>query len=64
MKEFLRKIKKGGVSMPDNIDELVKAEKREYYKKWREKNKEKIKESNRKYWENRANRKSAEKNKA
>lgn len=37
------------------IEKKVADAKKEYYRKWRENNKEKIKESNRKYWLKKAN---------
>lgn len=37
-----------------NIEELAKKERREYYRQWREKNRERIRETNRRYWEKRA----------
>lgn len=42
--------------MPDSIkiDDLIKTEKRKYYKNWRSKNKKRIKESNERYWKNKA----------
>lgn len=36
-----------------NIDEMVKAEQRAYYKNYRKMNPQKIKQANRKYWQNR-----------
>lgn len=33
-----------------DIEKKVADAKKEYYRKWREKNKDKIKESNRRYW--------------
>lgn len=38
----------------ENIDELIKEEKRKYYKNWRKNNKDKIKKHNKDYWEKRA----------
>ena len=37
-----------------NLEELVKAEKREYYKQYRAKHKDRVNENNRRYWERRA----------
>lgn len=37
-----------------NLDEQVKREKREYFKNWRQNNKARIKEINKRYWEKRA----------
>jgi len=37
-----------------NMSDAAKIEMREYYKKYREKNKDKIRERNREYWEKRA----------
>lgn len=42
------------------VEELAKQEKREYFRKWREKNKDKIRENNRRYWERRAARRMEE----
>ncbi len=36
------------------IDELVKAEKREYYRKYRAKNRDRVNANNRRYWGKRA----------
>ena len=36
------------------IEDLAREERLEYYRNWRAKNKEKVKESNRKYWERKA----------
>ena len=36
------------------IEDLVKAEKREYYRQYRAKNKERVNANNRRYWERRA----------
>ena len=33
------------------IAEMVRAERLEYFRKWRAANKDKVKEANRKYWE-------------
>ena len=38
----------------ENIDELIKEEKRKYYKNWRKNNKDKIKKHNKDYWKKRA----------
>ena len=37
-----------------NIDEVVKNERREYYRKWRAANKDKVRQHNRNYWKKRA----------
>lgn len=37
-----------------NVDELVKKERREYYRKWRAENKDKVRENNARYWKKRA----------
>lgn len=37
-----------------NVDELVKKERREYYRKWRAANKDKVRENNARYWKKRA----------
>ena len=36
------------------IEEMAKQERREYYRQWRAKNKDKVREINRRYWEKRA----------
>lgn len=36
-----------------DLKELVAQERREYQRKWRAANKDKVRESNRRYWENR-----------
>ena len=36
------------------IDDLVKQEQREYFRKWRAANRDKVAASNRRYWEKRA----------
>ena len=38
----------------ENLDEQIKREKREYFKNWRQHNKARIKEINKRYWEKRA----------
>ena len=35
------------------LKDLIKAERRKYFKDWRTKNKDKVKEHNRRYWEKR-----------
>jgi len=47
--------------MGENMDALAKEEKRAYFKKWREANREKVKKYNATYWKKRAERKLAEK---
>lgn len=42
------------------LDEAAKNERREYYRKWRAANKDKVRQHNRKYWEKRAMKKSQE----
>lgn len=37
-----------------SIEELVKAEKRDYYRKYRAKNRDRVNANNRRYWERRA----------
>ena len=37
-----------------NVEELVKAEKREYYRQYRAKNRDRVNANNRRYWEKRA----------
>lgn len=36
------------------LEEKVLEERREYFRQWRAKNKDKVRESNRRYWERRA----------
>lgn len=36
------------------LDERAAEERREYYRQWRAKNKDKVRENNRKYWERKA----------
>lgn len=36
------------------MEELARAERLEYFRNWRAKNKDKVRESNRKYWQKRA----------
>lgn len=36
------------------LKELAVEERREYYRQWRAKNKDKVRENNRRYWERRA----------
>lgn len=38
----------------NNIDELARQERLEYFRKWRENNKDKVKMHNANYWKNRA----------
>lgn len=38
----------------NNIDELARKERLEYFRKWRENNKDKVKMHNTNYWKNRA----------
>ena len=59
-----RKIKrKGGVKMTDTqIAEVARAERLEYFRKWRAANKDKVKEANRKYWEKRVTKRLQEEN--
>ncbi len=45
---------------PDNMTEEAKAKRREYYKKWRAANRDKVRASQRRYWERLAARASAE----
>ena len=40
--------------MSNLIEKAILLEKREYAKKWRDANKEKVKQSNQKYWEKKA----------
>lgn len=42
-------------------DELAREAKRQYFREWRRKNPDKVRESNRKYWQRRAARLAAEK---
>ncbi|MCL1858270.1 MAG: hypothetical protein FWF92_03455 [Oscillospiraceae bacterium] len=39
------------------IDEIIKEEKKQYYKKWRENNPDKVKKHNSDYWRRRVERK-------
>lgn len=43
------------------LEERAREERREYYRQWRAKNQDKVREINRRYWEKRAARKAAEK---
>lgn len=45
------------------IEELVRMERLEYFRKWRAANKDKIRESNRRYWQKKAERRLQEKTK-
>jgi len=36
--------------MKENIEELIRQEKLKYYKNWREKNKDKVKQHNKNFW--------------
>ena len=40
----------------NDLEAIIKEEKRKYFKEWREKNKEKVKQSNANYWRRRAER--------
>ena len=40
--------------MAESISDQVKASRAEYYRQWRAKNPEKVREKNRRYWERRA----------
>ena len=42
------------------LEERAKEERREYFRQWRAKNRDKVRESNRRYWEKRAAKKVAE----
>lgn len=42
------------------LEERAAEERREYYRKWRAKNKDKVRENNRRYWERRVAKKAAE----
>ena len=42
------------------LQERAAEERREYFRQWRAKNKDKVRENNRKYWERRAAKKAAE----
>ena len=44
------------------MNDIARKEKNEYYRRWREKNRDKVRESNRKYWERKAAEKEAKKN--
>ena len=41
--------------MSEPLSEAAKQAQREYYKKWRDANKDKIRENNRRYWERKGN---------
>lgn len=43
-----------------SLEELARKERLEYYREWRAKNKDKVREHNRRYWERRAARKQQE----
>ena len=43
------------------LEERAKEERREYFRQWRAKNPDKVRENNRRYWERRAARKVEEK---
>lgn len=45
------------------MDERAREERREYYRQWRAKNQDKVRENNRKYWERRAARKAGKEGK-
>lgn len=42
------------------LQERAAEERREYFRQWRAKNKDKVRENNRRYWERRAEKKAAE----
>ena len=42
------------------LEERAAEERREYFRQWRAKNKDKVRENNRRYWERRAAKKAAE----
>ncbi len=42
------------------MDEKAREERREYFRQWRAKNRDKVKENNRRYWVRRAAKRSAE----
>lgn len=44
------------------IAEVARAERLEYFRKWRAANKDKVKEANRKYWEKRVTKRLQEEN--
>ena len=37
-----------------NINEIARDERRAYFREWRKKNKDKVSQNNKRYWENRA----------
>lgn len=39
------------------LEELAAEERREYFRQWRAKNKDKVRENNRRYWERKAEKK-------
>jgi hypothetical protein len=55
-------VKEGDAYMQKKIEELAKKERNAYIKKWRSKNKEKIKIYNANYWRRRAEKRMAERN--
>ena len=44
----------------DNLDEMIKEEKREYHRKWRANNPDKVKQINANYWKRKAEEKAAQ----
>lgn len=42
------------------LEERAKEERREYFRQWRAKNRDKVRENNRRYWEKRAAKKATE----
>ncbi len=37
-----------------NLEEIAREERRQYFKRWRKKNPDKVRENNRRYWKRRA----------
>ena len=49
------KVKKGGLTMAEmTLEEKARKEHREYFRQWRARNPDKVRENNRRYWERRA----------
>lgn len=46
------------------LEEKAKEERREYYRQWRAKNPDKVRENNRRYWEKRAAKKAEDEKEA
>jgi len=55
-------MKRGEIMENTKLEELITKEKRAYFKKWREENKEKVRKSNANYWKRRVEKKLKELN--